>query len=74
MDSHRMTARAPRPAGAGPFSDYATAFTQLHSAKLDALSAQLRRKERANALRQGDDGAQQRWDAEGGKTTSTTRR
>jgi hypothetical protein len=64
MEYERYKPKYPRPAGMGAFFDYGTAMAQLQAAKLESP----RPKKRPRAA-QPEQGAEQRWDGEGGTST-----
>jgi len=66
MDDRTKTSQH-RPSGSGACFDYALEVTRLHARDLEASRARGLRKPRS--LPQGEPGAEQRWDGEGGNNT-----
>jgi hypothetical protein len=56
-----------RPSGSGACFDYALEVTRLHARDLEASRAKMALK-KPRSLSQGEPGAEQRWDEEGGSS------
>ena len=68
MEYDRSKSSQHRPFGSGAFFDYALAVTQRHAKDLEALRARMGLK-KTRSLPEGEPGAEQRWDGEGGNST-----